>query len=191
VSRRNSRLRGALAGPDRSPEFGQGAPVGGIVAQDGGDVTQPRIGRRGQVVLPGGRGRKPAQGDAVQVGAVVRAERVVFRERDDDLAQQLADDKYSRLGCVEGADVGRERERQHMGAAVGAVGVRHPGGEPHRPARRYHPRPAAGAHVQDARAGVDELVLRVVVPVDAFAVLQAPIRRAGKRMAVHRHHQSV
>jgi hypothetical protein len=45
--------------------------------------------------------------------------------------------------------------------------------------------------MQDARAGVDELVLRVVVPVDAFAVLQEPAGRAGKRMAVYRHDRSV
>jgi hypothetical protein len=38
------------------------------------------------VVLQGGRGRKAAQGDAVQVDAVVKAEGVAFRERDDDLA---------------------------------------------------------------------------------------------------------
>lgn len=49
-----------------------------MAGQDGGDVTHPRIGRRRQVVLQGGRGRKAAQGDVVQVGAVVRAEGVVF-----------------------------------------------------------------------------------------------------------------
>ena len=49
-----------LAGSDRSPEFGQGAAIGGILGQDGGNVAQPWIGRRGQVVLPGGRGREAA-----------------------------------------------------------------------------------------------------------------------------------
>jgi hypothetical protein len=36
----------ALARSDGPPEFGEAAPVDGIVGQDGGDVTQPRIGRR-------------------------------------------------------------------------------------------------------------------------------------------------
>jgi hypothetical protein len=74
----------------------------GIAGQDGGDVMQPRIGRRGQVVLQGRRGHKAAKGDAVQVSAVVRSEGVVFGEHDDDLAYQLADGEYSRLDRVEG-----------------------------------------------------------------------------------------
>ena len=92
---------------------------------------------------------------------------------------------------VERVDVGRERQRQHLGAAVRTMAVRDPGGKPHRAARRNHPRPAVGAHLQDARAGVDELVFRVVVPVDAFAVLQEPTGRAAKRMAVYPYHASV
>ena len=104
---------------------------------------------------------------------------------------QFADGEHGRLDRVEGVDVAGERQRQHLGPAVGAVAVRDPSGKPHRTARRNHPCPAVRTHMEDARAGVDELVLRVVVPVDAFAVLQEPAGWAGKRMAVYRHHRSV
>jgi hypothetical protein len=51
---------GAVRGEQEhgSPQLGQGAPDGGILGQDGGDVAQPRIGRRGQVVV---QGRAPCQ----------------------------------------------------------------------------------------------------------------------------------
>ena len=180
---------GALAGPGGVPELGQGARIGRVTGQDGGHVAQPGIGGRGQMMMQGRRGHQAAQGDAVQVGAVVRAEAAVLGERGDDLAQQLADEDNGRLGRRQRVDVGRERQRQHLGPPMRAVAVRNPGRQPHRPALRDHPGPSVGPHMQHARAWIDKLVLRVVMPVDDLAVRQPPLSRTRQRMAVYQHHK--
>jgi len=71
------------------------------------------------------------------------------------------------------------------------MAMRDTSGKPYRTTRRDYPGPAVGAHVQHAGTGINELMFRVVMPVNAFAVFQVPAGRTRKRMAAYQHWKPV
>ena len=133
ASGRNSRLRVRSDAAHRLPERGQRALVGRVRAQQGDDGPQPVVGQRRQpdrqLVDPAELVERDLLHGRPLPRGVGRA--VAGGERDQDLAQQRADLEHRRAGparLMAAAAGGRDRQRPHLGRAVGLVRVRHAAG---------------------------------------------------------------
>jgi hypothetical protein len=91
---------GTFARSHRAAEFGEGSFVARMVGEDRRHVAQSGVGRVGQVKAHRRCGCELAQRDSLQVGALVRGERPLVGERDDQLAQERGHAQDRRLPYV-------------------------------------------------------------------------------------------
>lgn len=173
-------------------KIGQGAVAAGVLGQDGGHVAEALVGRL-RKVEPHRRGRPELmQRHPAQVVLLAGRTVLTVGDRDDQLAEQPGDAQHGGLGQAERVHVHSEGHGAQLGGAVGLMRVRHRGGQPHGALRGNHPGAVRRGDDQQAAAGVDELLLGVVVPVDALAVTQVlerrPAQGQSQRLAVHRHY---
>ena len=183
--------QGPLPRSHGAAQLTQGAVAAGVFGQDGGDVAEALVTGLRQVELQRRGWFELMQRDPLQVVLLLAATGWVVSDRDDQLAEQAGDAEHGGLGQAERVDIHREGHGAHLGGAVGLVRVRHRGGQPYGTLRGNDPGPMRRGDDQHAAAGIKELLLGVVVPVDPLAVAQVlhgrPEQGPTVRQAVHRH----
>jgi hypothetical protein len=179
--------QGPLARADGPAEVGQTAVTAGLPGHQGRYFAQALIGRPRQVELEGRGQSELAQHDPLHVllffGRAVR----IVGDGDDQLTEQAGDAEHGRLDQSERIDVHREGHGAQLRGAIGLVRVRDGRRQPHGALRGYDPRAGGRGDDQHAAAGIGELLLGVIVPVDALVMAQLGPGRPIERMAVHRH----